>query len=221
MFEHLREEVLRSEIAFRGRLLTVRVDHVRLPDGHESTREVVVHPGAVAMVPLLDARHVLLVRHWRNATGRALLEIPAGTLNPGEDPLACAERELMEEIGYRPRQLTPLYSTFLAPGYSSEMLHIFLAEDLAPEKLAHDPERAQFMAIRSAGLQGGYFMVAARALGLDCGPMSGFDNAKVDAEFFAGTTVKSNFIVALGYGTDENLYPRNPRLDFDEANTIL
>ena len=140
MFEHLREEVLRSEIVFRGRLLTVRVDHVRLPDGHESTREVVVHPGAVAMVPLLDARHVLLVRQWRHATGRALLEIPAGALNPGEEPLICAERELMEEIGYRPRHLSPLYSTFLAPGYSSEMLHIFLAEDLVPEKLAHDED---------------------------------------------------------------------------------
>jgi 3-hydroxypropanoate dehydrogenase len=63
--------------------------------------------------------------------------------------------------------------------------------------------------------------VTARALGLDAGPMSGFDNAGVDAEFFAGTNIKSNFIVALGYGTEENLFPRSPRLDFDEANTIL
>jgi len=70
-------------------------------------------------------------------------------------------------------------------------------------------------------LQGAYLIVAARALGLDAGPMAGFDNAGVDKEFFAGTSIKSNFIVALGYGTEENLYPRNPRLDFEEANTIL
>lgn len=76
-------------------------------------------------------------------------------------------------------------------------------------------------AFRNGTLQGAYLIVAARALGLDAGPMSGFDNAGVDAEFFAGTTIKSNFIVALGHGTEENLYPRGPRLDFDEANTIL
>ena len=83
------------------------------------------------------------------------------------------------------------------------------------------PESRQETAFRNGTLQGAYLIIAARALGLDAGPMSGFDNAGVDKEFFAGTTVKSNFIVALGYGTDENLYPRNPRLDFDEANTIL
>ena len=76
-------------------------------------------------------------------------------------------------------------------------------------------------AFRNGTLQGAYLIIAARALGLDAGPMSGFDNAGVDAEFFAGTTIRSNFIVALGHGTEENLYPRSPRLDFDEANTIL
>jgi 3-hydroxypropanoate dehydrogenase len=83
------------------------------------------------------------------------------------------------------------------------------------------PELRQATAFRNGTLQGAYLIIAARALGLDAGPMSGFDNAGVDAEFFAGTSVKSNFIVALGYGTEENLYPRNPRLDFEEANTIL
>ncbi len=83
------------------------------------------------------------------------------------------------------------------------------------------PEAREQTAFRNGTLQGAYLIIAARALGLDAGPMSGFDNAGVDKEFFAGTTIKSNFIVALGYGTDENLYPRNPRLDFEEANTIL
>ena len=77
------------------------------------------------------------------------------------------------------------------------------------------------MALRNASLQGAYFMLAARAMGLDCGPMSGFANAKVDAEFFAGTTVKSNFLCNLGYGDDSKVYPRSPRLAFDEACTIV
>lgn len=76
---------------------------------------------------------------------------------------------------------------------------------------------AEPMAFRNSSLQGGYFIIAARALGLDTGAMSGFDNAAVDAAFFAGTNVKSNFIVSLGYGTDENLFPRNPRLAFEDA----
>ena len=76
-------------------------------------------------------------------------------------------------------------------------------------------------AFRNSTLQGAYLIIAARALGLDAGPMSGFDNAGVDAEFFAGTNVKSNFIVAIGHGTEETLFPRIPRLDFEEANTIL
>jgi nitroreductase len=85
------------------------------------------------------------------------------------------------------------------------------------ERYQSNPEVAQITAFRNSSLQGGYLILAARALGLDCGPMSGFDNAAVDAEFFAGTRVKSNFICSLGYGTDENLRPRNPRLDFEEA----
>jgi 3-hydroxypropanoate dehydrogenase len=83
------------------------------------------------------------------------------------------------------------------------------------------PESREQTAFRNGTLQGAYLIIAARALGLDAGPMSGFDNAGVDKEFFAGTSIKSNFIVSLGYGTDENLFPRSPRLDFDEANTIL
>ena len=75
----------------------------------------------------------------------------------------------------------------------------------------------EYIALRNSSLQGAYFMLAARALGLDCGPMSGFDNAKVDAAFFAGTTVKSNFLCNLGFGDASKLRPRSPRLDFDEA----
>ncbi|HJS46026.1 MAG TPA: malonic semialdehyde reductase [Rhizomicrobium sp.] len=89
------------------------------------------------------------------------------------------------------------------------------------ENLADDPERARFMAMRSAGLQGGYFIVAARALGLDCGPMSGFDRDGMDREFFAGTAIKSYFLCNLGYGDHGSVRPRAARLSFDEACKIL
>ncbi len=84
-----------------------------------------------------------------------------------------------------------------------------------------DPALAQVTMMRNSSLQGAYLILAARALGLDCGPMSGFDNAKLDAAFFAGTPLKSNFLCALGTGTTELLYPRNPRLDFEEACKIV
>lgn len=99
-----------------------------------------------------------------------------------------------------------------------------------PELFPHTDARSWFAgndpliattAFRNGTLQGAYFIIAARALGLDCGPMSGFDNAGVDKEFFAGTTVKSNFLCSIGYGTTENLFPRSPRLAFDDACEIV
>jgi 3-hydroxypropanoate dehydrogenase len=91
----------------------------------------------------------------------------------------------------------------------------------AREMFANAPALADITATRNGTLQGGYFILAARALGLDCGPMSGFDNAKVDAEFFAGESVKSNFLCNLGYGDPSKLFPRNPRLEFEEACKLL
>lgn len=84
-----------------------------------------------------------------------------------------------------------------------------------------DPVATETGALRNSSLQGAYLMIAARALGLDCGPMSGFDNAGVDSAFFAGTTIKSNFICSIGHGSDENLFPRLPRHDFDDACKIV
>ena len=126
----LREETISSEQVFEGRIVKLRVDTVRLPDGRESTREVVVHRGAVTAVPLIDSESIVMVRQFRQAAGETLLEIPAGGLEHGEDPVACAERELREEIGYHPNKLTLMFRSYLAPGYSSEMLHTYLAEDL-------------------------------------------------------------------------------------------
>lgn len=131
------ERVLGSERVFVGTLIAVRRDRVATPAGRETTREVVEHPGAVAVVPLLPDGRVVLVRQYRHAVGRALLEIPAGTLDrPGESAEAAAARELAEETGYRAGRLTPLASFYTAPGFCTELLTVFLATDLTPGEQA-------------------------------------------------------------------------------------
>jgi len=136
----LREETIDSTVVFSGRIVKLRVDRVRLPNGRESTREVVVHRGAVAAVPLIDSHRVIMVRQFRQAAGETLLEIPAGTLDSGEDPVDCVVRELEEEIGYHANRVTLMFRSYLAPGYSSEMLHTFLAEDLVPKPTHSDED---------------------------------------------------------------------------------
>ena len=126
------EELLGSEVAFRGRLLTLRVDRVRTPTGREAVREVVEHPGAIAVVPQLPDGRVILIRQFRRPAGQALLEIPAGTREPGEDAETCARRELEEEIGYRAGRVERLGSFYTSPGFCTEYMDLFLASDLTP-----------------------------------------------------------------------------------------
>jgi len=126
------EQTLDSQRFFEGRILNLRVDTVRLPDGRKSTREIVEHRGAAAAVPLLPDDRVVLVRQWRQPAQRVLLEIPAGVVDEGETPEECMRRELAEEIGYQPSRLEKLFSMYPAPGYSEELIHIFLAADLRP-----------------------------------------------------------------------------------------
>lgn len=138
--DHLVEETLSSRQLFRGKLLRLRMDTVRLPDGAEATREIVEHPGAAAVVPLTDSGQVLLVRQWRHPVGRLSLEIPAGTLDGTESPEACAERELCEEIGYFPGTLQRLGGIYVSPGYSDEIIHVFMAGKLQPADQRPDPD---------------------------------------------------------------------------------
>jgi ADP-ribose pyrophosphatase len=123
-------ELLESREVFRGRVLDVRVDRVRLRNGHVSELEVVRHPGAVAVVPLLSSGEVLLLRQYRYATGEWVLEVPAGKLDPGEDPESAAVRELEEETGYRAGTLEPLGWVWTTPGFTNEKIWLFLARDL-------------------------------------------------------------------------------------------
>lgn len=136
----LNETLLDTQPAYLGKLVKLYVDTVRLPDGEQAIREIVRHPGAVAMVPLLDGNRVVMVKQFRHAAGRVMLEIPAGTLEPGEDPLAAAARELQEETGYKPGALEPLGSEHTAPGYTTELIHLFLATDLEESRLDQDDD---------------------------------------------------------------------------------
>ncbi len=124
------ELTLHSEPAFSGNLLRLRIDTVRLPDGGKATREIVQHPGAVAIVPVTADGQLLMVRQWRHPVAKVTLEIPAGTLTPGESPERCAQRELVEEVGYFPGQLDKLTTVLVSPGYSDETIHIFMARQL-------------------------------------------------------------------------------------------
>jgi len=101
--------------------------------------------------------------------------------------------------------------------FAKRLPELFPARGEKMQEVFRDEALAQVTALRNSSLQGGYLILAARALGLDTGPMSGFDNERVDSDFFAGTRIKSNFICSVGYGSDENLFPRNPRLSFEEA----
>lgn len=153
----LEEKTLESKRVFEGKLVNLRVDTVELPDGKTSTREVVEHRGAVAIVPMLDHEKIVLVRQFRQPAGAVLLEIPAGTLDKGEDPADCARRELAEEIGYFPEKLTEMFHSYLAPGYSTEMLHTFLAEDLRHAKEKRDAD--EFIEIVTVNLRDAVQMI--------------------------------------------------------------
>ena len=132
MDSHLRETRIDGEVAYDGDFLKVVRDRVRLPDGSETGREYIRHPGAVVILPLLDDGNVLLERQFRYPLGRVFVEFPAGKIDPGEDPFACARRELQEETGYTASDWQYVCTIHNAIAYSDEHLELFLARGLTP-----------------------------------------------------------------------------------------
>lgn len=142
--ELLEERILGSEPAFRGGFLKVDSVQVELPNGKRAAREVVRHPGAVAVIALDADSRVLLVRQYRTALERVTVEVPAGKLERGEDPLLCAQRELAEETGYAAGRMDYLAPVAVAAGYSDEIIHLYLATEL--KSGAAHPDDDEFVA---------------------------------------------------------------------------
>ena len=126
----MKEQTLATKNIYQGRRISLRVDRVVLPSGRETTREVADYPNSVGVVALDERDNVILVRQYRHAVGKILLEIPAGGMEAGESPLDSALRELEEESGYTAGCIEQIGGVYAAPGYSTEFLHIFLATDL-------------------------------------------------------------------------------------------
>ena len=133
-------EVMKSEIIYPGRAFTIRRDHLRMPDGHETKFDIVEHGGSVIILPVDGNGNLLFVRQYRHAAGLDLLDFPAGTLDEGEAPEACASRELREETGMAAARMERLGGFYLAPGYSTEYMHVYLATDLHPDPLEADAD---------------------------------------------------------------------------------
>ena len=129
-----------QEIVYSGRIIDARVDTVLMPDGSRITRELVHHPGAVAIVPIDDDDNVLMVRQYRYAAGQSLLEIPAGVLEDGESPDDTAQRELQEEVGFASRNLRALGGLYSSPGFCDEFLYMYIARDLVASSLPGDDD---------------------------------------------------------------------------------
>ena len=165
-------ELLKSEIVYPGRAFTVRRDTLRLPDGHEARLDIVEHIGSVIIIPMDADGNLLFVRQYRHAAGLDLLELPAGTLDEGEAPEACAHREIREETGMAAGKLEYLGGFYLAPGYSTEFMHVYLATDLRPDPLEADAD--EFLSIEH--------MPMAEALAL--AERGGIPDAKSLAAFF-------------------------------------
>jgi ADP-ribose pyrophosphatase len=140
-------ELLKSEVLMEGRAFAIRRDHLKTPDGRETKFEIIEHGGSVVILPVDENGNLLLVRQYRHATGGDLLELPAGTLEEDEDPEVCAAREIREETGMAAGILTRLGDFYLAPGYSTEFMVVYLATELSHNPLDADDD--EFLSVES------------------------------------------------------------------------
>lgn len=143
-----KEKTLSSQPIYSGRVVKLRVDTVKLSNGRQTKREIVEHSDCVAIIAIDTEDNVLLVKQFRQPAEKELLEIPAGGIEVGEDPLATVQRELSEETGYLPKKVDKLGGFYSAPGYSTEYLHLYLATELTPNRLiAEDTEEIELVRV--------------------------------------------------------------------------
>jgi len=148
-------KILSSQIVYKGNHIQVREDEVIEPSGHKAKREILVHPGAVCVVARPTPEQVILIRQYRHATGRELIEIPAGTLHPGEDPRECAIRELEEEAGYLAATMIERGRFWTTPGFTTEFMYLYEATSLTKTQIRPDEDEVIEVEIagRSEALQ--------------------------------------------------------------------
>jgi len=142
IIDHMMNEFkqIKSDLIYQGRVFNVRQDQVQFPNGRMAKLDIIEHPPAVLIVPIDESGNILFIRQYRHATGKVILELPAGVVEDGETPEVCARREIREETGMSARSVDTLGGYYMVPGYSTEYLHVFLARDLQHEPLPGDED---------------------------------------------------------------------------------
>jgi ADP-ribose pyrophosphatase len=147
-------EIMESETMYKGRAFDIRRDTIRLPDGRTTRLDIVEHIGSAVIVPVDAQGNLYFVRQYRHAARLDMLELPAGTLEPGEDPLVCAQREVREETGMASRNIREIGGFYLAPGYSTEFMRVYLATDLHHDPLEADAD--EFLSVEKMAVSEAY-----------------------------------------------------------------
>jgi ADP-ribose pyrophosphatase len=146
------EKTLNTEKIYQGKIIDLQVDEVSLPDGKTSKRELIKHPGAVAVIALTSEGKIVMVEQYRKALEQSIVEIPAGKLEEGEEPVKTAERELEEETGYACKNMKPLISFYTSPGFADELVHLFIAEDIYKLENASAADEDEFVELVEVSL---------------------------------------------------------------------
>jgi ADP-ribose pyrophosphatase len=147
------EKTIKSETLYEGKIIQLQLDDVKLPNGKTSKRELIKHPGAVAVIALKDDGKIIMVEQYRKALERSIIEIPAGKLEPGEEPEKTALRELEEETGYGAKSIESLISFYTSPGFADELVHVFLVKDLYVLENASEPDEDEFVELLEVTLE--------------------------------------------------------------------
>lgn len=160
MMKKFEERTIQTTPIFDGKVISLKVDDVTLPNGATSKREIINHPGAVAVIAITDNHKLLLVEQYRKAIERSIIEIPAGKLEKGEEPIVTARRELEEETGYTTDDLTFVQAFATSPGFADEVIHIYLAKNLKKLEVAAALDEDEFVELMEVTLEEAEAMVA-------------------------------------------------------------
>ncbi|MFJ7973967.1 NUDIX hydrolase [Psychrobacillus sp. NPDC096389] len=147
------EKTIQTEMKFQGKIITLQVDDVQLPNGKAGKREIVKHPGAVAVIAITEDKKIILVEQYRKALERSIIEIPAGKIEPNEDPELTALRELEEETGYTTKKLQYIQSFATSPGFADEIIHLYLAENIVKVEEKAELDEDEFVELMHVSLE--------------------------------------------------------------------